>query len=125
MALEKIQLLGNRVLILLDTENYHPDSLLDIPHFINTETDGGRPAVRVGNNDYLLQGTIIQISPLASKTLIQEESPLQVGDKVYIAPQALHDNFKFYTTRLSRSLPFEGYIAIPHNLIEAKINGTD
>lgn len=118
-------LLGNRVLVRLDEQPSHTTTStgIIIPEFTPTYTEGGRPKDELSTRTHLYQGTIVQISPLASAKLSEEGTPLSPGDRVFVSPLAHNSSYQFYSSRDSLTLLFEGLIAIPHNLIEAKING--
>lgn len=125
MELQNLSLMGNRVLIKLDE---HPDhtitsSGLIVPQFTPSYTESGRPKDELSSLKHLFKGTVLAISPLASSKLSEELTPLSPNDKVYISKQAFSDAYQFFLNRDAISLPFEGLIAIPHSLIEAKING--
>jgi len=48
---------------------------------------------------------------------------VEVGDRVYVGQQTLSSNgYQFYPDRTKLVADFEGYVVVPHSLIEAKIN---
>lgn len=117
------QLLGNRILIKLDEQPDHSSSEqgVIIPKFINTETEGGRPKASLDTRKHLLQGTVLQISPKAAQALADELTPLSPGDRVYVSASTNNSSYQFFLDRSQIVSYFDGHIAIPHALIEAKI----
>lgn len=121
MALEeRITLLGDRVLIKLDKAVDHTltESGILLPRTELAETDGGKLTTRLSNKNHLPQGTIILMSKKAQELL----SEVSINDKVYVADHALNTSNYFYPDRTKLVQEFEGYICIPHILIEAKLN---
>lgn len=118
MNLSNISLLGDRVLIQLDEHPEHTVTAVGVvvPKFISIETDGGKPKQKPSNQKYISSGTVIAISHLASEKL-----PIAVGDKVYVNPQAVSQNYHFLISRNNLVDDFDGVISLPHALIEAKI----
>lgn len=117
--------MGNRVLIKLDE---HPDHTVTstgiiVPDFTPSYTDSGRPKDELSKLKHLFKGTVLALSPIAAQKLAEESTPLSPSDRVYISQQAFSDSYQFFLNRDAITLPFEGLIAIPHSLIEAKING--
>ena len=125
MSHNDLTLLGDRVLIRLDEKPTHTttSSGVILPEFTPTYTDGGRPKDELSTRTHLFKGTVLALSPLASSKLTEEGTPLKEDDKVYISQQAFNSTYQFLLSRDSITLQFEGLIAIPHTLIEAKING--
>jgi len=117
------QLLGDRVLIQLDELPDHSvtSSGIHVPHFLNIETDGGRPDVKVSNLKHVAKGTIISISPLASQKLADQQSPLQEGDRIFVVSSAVSPSYQFFPDRDKLDKDFTGIIGVPHPLIEAKL----
>jgi hypothetical protein len=110
------------VLIKLDEQPDHtttPSGVI-LPQFTPSYTESGRPKDELSSKKHLLQGTIIALSPLASTKLNEENTPLEPNDRVYISPLAHSDSYQFFANR-QIAAQFEGLIAIPHSLIEAKI----
>lgn len=121
--MSNIELLGDRVLIQLD---YHPehtvtDKGIVVPHFVNVESDGGRPMARPSDRKYLSQGTIMGISKLAASRLQENSTPLKEGDRVYVSQSAVSPTFQFFTDRSKIVVEFDGHVCVPHTSIEAKI----
>ncbi len=117
------QLLGDRVLIQLDEIPDHTvtSAGIHVPHFLNIESDGGRPDVKVSNLKHVAKGTIISMSPLASQKLADQQSPLQVGDRVFVVSSAVSPSYQFFPERDKLVQDFTGIICIPFSLIEAKL----
>ena len=118
----KIQ--GDRVIILLDEAKDHTitESGIVIPLQKLTESDAGRIKTELTNRKHYLQGTILQIGALAAKKL--EESLVDVlpGDRVYVSQMALSTaGYQFYPDRTKLVSDFEGFVCVPHSMIEAKI----
>ena len=122
---ENITLFGDRVLIQLDKSEEHTtlSSGLTIPLYENYETDGGRPGAKASDKKFLSQGTVVALSQSASKKLEENNSPLNIGDKVFVTQNAVSPQYQFFPDRSNLFIQFEGLISIPHVLIEAKING--
>ncbi len=120
--ISQLELLGDRVVILLDKAQDHTitDGGVIIPLFENGETDGGRPKSNLSHKKYLSVGTVVAISEVAKDKL-----PVLVGDRVYVTPTAASANYQFLTDRSQLIENWDGYIAIPHTLIEAKINNNE
>lgn len=121
----EFELIGDRILVQLDPLQDHTTTAsgLVIPLNKVIETEGGRLTTELSKQKHLTQGTILKIGALAAKRLEEEMSPLSVGDRVYVSPQVV--NGKHYEFPLDRTIltyDFEGHVAIPHSLIEAKIN---
>ncbi len=114
-------LAGNRILIKLDPHPQHTTTAsgLEIPQFRLEETDGGKMKVRTSNTKYLSKGTVLDISPYAKQRLKDEDTPLNIGDKVFVPTSAVSPNYQFFLTRDAIVLDFDGHIAVPHTLIEA------
>jgi len=121
--LTNINLIGNRVLILLDKEPEHTttSSGLLIPQFTYEETDGGKLKAKASDLTYLSQGTVVSISTYAKDLLSRENTDLNVGDRVYVSTNAVSPQYQFFLDRSTKILSFDGYIAIPTSLIEAII----
>lgn len=117
--ISNLELLGDRVIVLLDKAEDHTttESGLIIPLFENAETDGGRPASKLSMKRYLSTGTILGLSQTA-----QEKLPtIKVGDKVYVTPTAATPQYQFLPDRTQLVEDWSGLIVISHVLIEAKI----
>lgn len=118
MELSNIQLFGDRILLQLDEHPDHtvtPGGVIQ-PKFVNIESDGGRPKVKASNQKYVSSATVLLISPLAS-----EKIQLSPGDKVYVNQAAVSQSYHFLISRNNLVDEFDGVIAVPHALIEAKI----
>lgn len=116
-----MQLIGNRVLILLDKEPEHTttSSGLLIPQFTYEETDGGKLKAKASELTYLSKGTVVALSSHAEELLSKENSKLNIGDKVFVAPYAVSPQYQFFVNRDTKILQFDGHICIPTSLIEA------
>ena len=117
-------LIGDRILIKLDEHPNHtmsPEGII-IPQYEVGETPGGKPMSRLSSNRYLYSGTIIALSPYAQKKLEDISASLRTGDRVLLAQAAVSPMFQFFLDRSKLVIDFDGYICIPHNLIEAKQN---
>ena len=116
-------LTGNKILIQLDPHPEHTitDSGVVVPHYTLVESDGGKMNTKASNIRYLAQGTVTNISPLASKRMEEEGTPLKVGDKVFVPDMAVSPNYQFFISKSSIVLNFDGHIDVPHTLIEAII----
>lgn len=119
MELSNITLLGDRILIQLDEHPDHtvtPSGIIQ-PKWVNIESDGGKPKVKPSNQKHIASGTILKMSLLAA-----EKVPLVPGDRVYVSPAAVSQSYHFLISRNNLVDDFDGVIAVPHPLIEAKIN---
>lgn len=116
-----MQLIGNRVLILLDKEPEHTttSSGLLIPQFTYEETDGGKLKAKASELTYLSKGTVVALSSHAEELLSKENSKLNIGDKVFVAPHAVSPQYQFFVNRDTKILQFDGHICVPTSLIEA------
>jgi co-chaperonin GroES (HSP10) len=115
--MKKIKLLGDRVVIKLDELEDHTttESGLIVPLSTVYETDSGRIKARTSAQKHIYEGVITDISPKA-----QELSALNVGDRVYVSDNVLSSKaFHFYYDRSKLVQTFEGYVCVPHTLIEA------
>lgn len=126
MALQetKYSVLGDRVIVLLDEAKDHTitDAGIIVPLQRLTESESGRVKTELTGRKHYLQGTVLQIGALAAKKLEENLSDIKVGDRVYIGAQALNSNgYQWYPDRTKLVADFEGYVCIPHVLIEAKI----
>lgn len=119
--LNKLQLLGDRVLIKVDEIADHSitESGIIVPSAELTETDGGRISSRPTAEKRLSKGTILALSSKAA-----EESKLEVNDRVYFSKNGLNAGFDFDINRntlASSPLVDKSVICIPSTMIEAKI----
>lgn len=120
-------LIGDRILIKLDEARDHTvtESGLVIPLQQLAESDGGRVVSEISKQKHLPQGTIMKMGPLAAKKLEEVMADVTVGDKVFISTQVFNSkSYEFSTDRSQLLREFDGYICIPHVLIEAKITTT-
>lgn len=117
-------LTGNRVLIQLDPHPEHTitESGIVVPQFDLIESDSGKLKTVPSNTRYLAKGTVVLISPFASKKLEEEGTPLNIGDKVYVPDSVVSPNYQFFMDKNSIILEFKGLVAVPHTLIEAILN---
>lgn len=117
--MQNITLLGDRVIILLDKLEDHTttDAGIVVPFFQNIESDGGRPDTKVSNLKYLSKGTIVAMSDYAKEKLPQ----LSPSTRVFVNPSAVSPSYQFFHKRNGLVEEFEGYIVVPHTLIEAII----
>jgi len=114
-------LTGNKILIQLDP---HPDHTITasgvvVPDYTLVESDGGKMNTRQSNVRYIAQGTVTNISPLASSLLEKEGTPLKIGDRVFVPQMVVSPNYQFFLTKNAIVLDFDGHVAVPHTLIEA------
>jgi co-chaperonin GroES (HSP10) len=117
--LPNLELLGDRVIILLDKAEDHTvtESGLIIPLFENAESDGGKPISKLSLKRYLSVGTVLALSATA-----QEKLPtINVGDRVYVTPSSASPNYQFLPDRSQLVEDWTGMISVSHILIEAKI----
>lgn len=120
MDVNKIELIGSKVLIQLDEAKSHTqtETGLVIPLFENATSDAGRPVTTLSAKKYLSKGKIINMSPKA-----KEEYPqLSVGDEVYVATQVASPQYQFFLTRDQLVIDWTGVIIVNPIQIEAKIN---
>jgi len=124
MEFKDLTILGERVIVKLDRQDSHTvtEYGIVVPQFQNVETDGGRPKAVASDNVYLPKGTIAAMSKAAYDKLKEANTPLEVGDKVYVTPSACNPSYTFTLDRSQLVTPFEGYISISPILIECKIN---
>ena len=118
-----MKLLGNRVLIQLDKEVDHTKlaSGIEVPKVKYEETDGGKLRAKVDRFGFLAQGTIVDASALAKKSLADEDVTIESGTKVLVNPVAVSDNYQFFQDRSTKIQLFDGLIDVPSSLIEAII----
>lgn len=120
---EQLELLGDRVLVLLAKIEEHTitESGIFIPKNEVYESEGGKLMSRPSSKKHLSIGTIIAMSPLSHEKL----PSLSIGDKVLVTETANSPSYQFFLDRDRLVNDFDGYICIPHILIEAKINDKD
>lgn len=120
----KFTLIGDRVLILLDEAQGHTvtESGITIPLNELVATDSGRMSTETSAQKHLASGTIISVGTTASQKLTDANISLAALDRVYVAPSALSKGYYFFPDRTKLVQDFNGYVCIPHTLIEAKIN---
>lgn len=125
-TINNLSLIGDRVLIVLDEALEHTklDSGIIIPLNTIVEKDSGRLGTELSKRKHLTKGTIIALSPTSTTKLKELESPLQVGDRVYVNEMVLKttSSYQFFINRDKLVQDFDGVVCIPHVLIEAKIN---
>lgn len=122
---QKVTILGDRILIKLDEAQDHTvtESGIAIPLNEVYETDGGRLKTRTSDRKHLAQGTVLAIGDQAVENLAKLNIILGKKDKVFLSHTALNQKaFYFFTRRDKLVQDFDGLIAIPHTLIEAKYN---
>ncbi len=121
--IENLTLLGDRVIILLDKAQDHTKTEHGILIPLNelAETDGGKITTRTSSKMYLSKGTVLSLSATSKEKLPE----LNVNDRVYVTETANSPSYQFFPNRDRLVQDFEGYICIPHVLIEAKINTND
>lgn len=118
MELSNIELLGERVLLQLDEHPDHsitPGGVIQ-PKWVNVESDGGKPKVKPSNQKHVSSATVLLISSQAA-----EKISLVPGDKVYVNQAAVSQSYHFLISRNNLVDEFDGVIAVPPQLIEAKI----
>lgn len=121
--LSSLTLIGDKVLIKLDSqlEDAVTEDGIYIPYTEMTESDGGRPVSKASEAFALTKGTVVSITPYANQKLSEYQISLQPNDKVYVNKAAMHYKFSINRSTLIDIDTFDGYVAVPHNLIEAKI----
>jgi len=92
-----------------------------VPLFENYETDGGRPASKIKDENFSYIGEVIQISEKAKDILAEEKIDIKVGDRV-----SIHRNQKvqfnhFFPENNAPVMDFSGYILIDPSGIQSKI----
>lgn len=120
-------LIGDRVLVKLDrAEDHTKTSWGYIPSNKLEQTEGGQVKTKLSDDVHLTQGTVIQIGPGALLKFQELGAEIKEGDKVYINPSAKRsDSYYFYPDRTLQIQDFEGYICVPHVLVEAKVNNEE
>lgn len=125
-TISNLSLIGDRILIVLDEALEHTklDSGLIIPLNTIVEKDSGRLGTELSKRKHLTKGTILSLSPTSEAKLKELESPLKVGDRVYVNEMILKttSSYQFFINRDKLVQDFDGVVCIPHVLIEAKIN---
>lgn len=124
MALQKFELVGDRILVILDEAKDHTttEAGIIIPLQRLTESDSGKVKAELTNRKHLLQGTVLQVGALAKKRLEEALSDVKEGDRVYLSHHTLSSNgYQFHPDRTKLVSDFEGYVCVPHAMIEAKI----
>lgn len=120
--LERLKLIGDRVVVLLDEAVSHTvtEKGITVPMSTVYETDGGRLATKTSAQKHVSMGTVVLISDYALAKIRESIPDFNVGDKVFL-PEAVHSkHYYFYPDRSSMVLNFDGHVVIPHSLIEAK-----
>lgn len=118
-------LIGDKVLIKLDLLPSHTttESGLEIPLYEAVTTEGGKVKSQLSQTKYLSQGTIVDISPYSSQRASEFGVTLSPNDRVFVNPSAVSPHYQFFTDRSQLVMNFDGYVAVPVTLIDAKING--
>ncbi len=120
----KFTLIGDRVLVALDEALDHTQtkSGLFIPLNTLKESESGKMTTETSKRKHLSQGTIVQLGSKAVSNFNTLGEDPKVGDKVMLSEQALNSSYHFYPDRSRLVQDFQGYVCIPHTLIEAIIN---
>lgn len=120
--LNKIQLLGDRTVILLEEAKDHTVTSggITVPLSTVYETDGGRLATKTSARKHLSKGKIVLMSPLAETKLKESIPDIKIGDTVYVPEGAHSTAYQFYPSKNALVLDYKGYICVPHSLIEAR-----
>lgn len=125
-TISNIELLGDRILVLLDNAQDHTttSSGLIVPLNDIVETDGGRLKTETSKRKHLTSGTVVLIAEQAASKLQDTKSNIKVGDKVYVTEMVGKNvsSYQFFVDRSKLVQDFSGLVCIPHIMIEAKIN---
>lgn len=118
--INKIKPLGDRVIILLDKISDHTttDSGIIVPLNEVIELESGRLGTETSSRTHLSQGTVVKMSALAAEKLVD----VKEGDKVLVHHSATSKSHYFFPDRTKLVQDFNGFISIPHPLVEAVIN---
>ncbi len=121
--MEKLKLLGDRVVIALHKQEEHTTTSTGIivPLSEITQTDGGKIASITSSKKYLSKGTVIQVSELAASKLMESNITLSPGDVVYLSENGASPQYKFSYNRDTLVQEDEGYRCVPHIIIEGVI----
>lgn len=124
--INKMSLIGDRVLILLDEAHDHTttETGIIIPLSNVIEKDSGRLGTELSKRKHLTKGTILLLSPTASSKLEDLHTTLTPGDRVYVNEMVMKtpSSYQFFLDRSKLVQDFDGVVCIPHVLIEAKID---
>lgn len=124
-TINNLELVGDRVLILLDEAKDHTitESGIIIPLNNTIEKESGRLGTELSKRKHLTKGVIVGLSSIASTKLNDLGVPLTVGDRVFVNEQVLRttSSYQFFIDRDKLVVDFDGLVCIPHLLIEAKI----
>lgn len=120
--LNKLTLLGDRVLIELNTADDHSvtESGIIIAAAELTETDGGRITTRTTSEKRLAKGKVLLMSNKAKEALPE----LEIGDTVYVPKHVINTTHMFDLERKNIVTNWENnnnIICIPSVNIEAKL----
>jgi len=121
--MEKLKLLGDRVIILLDRQEEHTvtNSGIIVPLSEITQTDSGRINAITSSRKYLTKGVVIQVSEQALSKMKEAGYSLSPGDRVYLTENGASTQYKFSYNRDSLHQEDEGYRCVPHIIIEGII----
>jgi co-chaperonin GroES (HSP10) len=124
--INKMSLIGDRVLILLDEALDHTttETGIIIPLSNVIEKDSGRLGTELSKRKHLTEGVVIALSSTASSKLGELNTNLSPGDRVYVNEMVMKtpSSYQFFIDRKKLVQDFNGVVCIPHVLIEAKIN---
>lgn len=124
-TISKLQLVGDRVLVLLDETQGHTETEGGIIIPLNNviEKDSGRLGTELSKRKHLTQGTVVSLSENSHTKLKDLGVEVSEGDRVYVNEQVLRttSSYQFFVDRTRLVADFDGLVCIPHVLIEAKI----
>lgn len=124
LKIENHEILGPKILIKLipykESISTNEAGIL-IPLYENYETDGGRPAARIKEDEYSCVGKVIQIPKAAKDYLDSEKMEVSVGDMITISHNQKHPSNQFLVNKDVQVQEFEGYLIIHPSLIQSKI----
>lgn len=121
---DSLRLYGDMVIVKLDKLGDHTvtASGLLIPANKLVETDGGKIRTETSSKKTIPSGTVLGLSAYADKKLQEMNGEsLNVGDKVYVTSHANNEQYQFLIDRKKLVTNFEGVVAIPHIMIQGKI----
>ena len=121
--MEKLKLLGDRVIIALHKQEEHTTTSTGIivPLSEITQTDSGKIASITSSKKFLSKGTVVQVSDLAAAKLQEAGHTLSPGDVVYLSENGASTQYKFSYSRDTLIQEDEGYRCVPHIIIEGII----
>lgn len=125
-TINKLELVGDRVLVLLDNAEGHTVTASGVIIPLNdvVETDGQRLKAETSKRKHLTSGKIVRVSSTAAAKLADSNLTLSQGDVVYVSDMVGKNvaSYQFFVDRSKLVQDFNGIVCIPHTLIEAKVN---